>query len=155
MVIDDEESLVRLVTETLAELGYTAAGFTTSAAALDAFLADPGQFDAIITDESMPGMSGSDLIRRMRAVSPAIPILLVSGYLSTAVVRRAEEAGAREVLRKPLSAHHLAAALDRVLHASPAAPAVIANTPSASPRPFAGPKRRATASPSRARPSRR
>ncbi len=103
-------------TETLTELGYTTTGFTASASALAAFLADPEQFDAVITDESMPGTSGSELIRKMRAIRPTIPILLVSGYLSAAVVRSAMEAGASEVLKKPLSGRQLAASLDRVLH---------------------------------------
>lgn len=122
LVLDDEESLVRLVTETLADLGYAPVGFTTSAAALDAFLADPQQFDAVVTDESMPGMSGSELILKLRQVRPKIPILLVSGYLGTAVVRRAREAGADEVLRKPLSARELATSLDRVLQGAKARP---------------------------------
>jgi PAS domain S-box-containing protein len=120
LVLDDEESLVRLVTETLANLGYAPVGFTTSAAALDAFLADPQQFDAVVTDESMPGMSGSELILKLRQIRPKIPILLVSGYLGTAVVRRAREAGADEVLRKPLSARQLATSLDRVLQGAKA-----------------------------------
>jgi CheY-like chemotaxis protein len=115
LVVDDEESLVRLVTETLSELGYAPIGFTTGAAALDAFLADPKQFDAVITDESMPGMSGSELILKLRQIRPTVPIVLVSGYLGTAVVRRARGAGANEVLKKPLSASELATSLDRVL----------------------------------------
>ena len=73
MVIDDEEALVRLATETLTELGYSAVGFTSSAKAIAAFLADPEQFDAVITDESMPGASGSELIRKMRALRPRFP----------------------------------------------------------------------------------
>jgi len=115
LVVDDEESLVRLAAQTLSELGYTTAGFTASAMALDAFLANPDQFDAVITDESMPGTSGTELIRTMRTTRPTLPIVLVSGYLSAAVVRRAREAGASEVLRKPLSARQLAAALERAL----------------------------------------
>ncbi|TMH59762.1 MAG: PAS domain S-box protein [Betaproteobacteria bacterium] len=115
MVVDDEASLVRLVTETLTELGYRAVGFTASAAALDAFLADPMQFDAVITDESMPGASGSELIQKIRAIRPAIPILLVSGYLSAAVIQKARDAGATEVVKKPLSGRQLAEALDRIL----------------------------------------
>jgi DNA-binding NtrC family response regulator len=117
LVVDDEAPLVKLVTENLTEFGYTTVGFTASAAALAAFLADPFQFDAVITDESMPGTSGAELIRQMRAVRPTMPVLLVSGYLSAAVVQRAMEAGATEVLKKPLPAGQLAAALDRVLHA--------------------------------------
>jgi CheY-like chemotaxis protein len=115
LVVDDEESLVRLVTQTLTELGYTPVGFTASATAIKAFLADPQRFDAVITDESMPGTSGSELIRKLRAIRPKIPIVLVSGYLNAAVVQRAREAGADEVLKKPLSARELAMSLARVL----------------------------------------
>src|SRR5438270_1560025 len=115
LVVDDEESLVRLATQTLTELGYTPVGFTASATAVEAFLADPQRFDAVITDESMPGTSGSDLIRKVRAIRPEIPIVLVSGYLNAAVVQRAREAGADEVLKKPLAARDLATSLARVL----------------------------------------
>jgi len=115
LVVDDEESLVRLATQTLTELGYTPVGFTASAMAVEAFLADPKRFDAVITDESMPGTSGSELIRKMRAIRPEIPIVLVSGYLNAALVQRAWEAGADEVLKKPLSARDLATSLARVL----------------------------------------
>jgi nitrogen-specific signal transduction histidine kinase/CheY-like chemotaxis protein len=115
MVIDDEEALVRLATETLTELGYSSVGFTSSTKAIEAFLADPEQFNAVITDESMPGMSGSELVGKMRALRPTLPILLVSGYLSAAVIERAREAGATEVLKKPLPARQLQLALERVL----------------------------------------
>ena len=154
LIVDDEASLVRLTTETLTELGYTAVGFTVSAAALDAFLADPMQFDAVITDESMAGTSGSELIRRMRAIRPTMPIMLVSGYLSPAVVQRAREAGAIEVLKKPLSARKLAAALDAVLHAAKA-PGIKDAALSTLPYSAAEQRRRVTASHSRARPTRR
>jgi PAS domain S-box-containing protein len=117
LIVDDEEPLVRLATETLEELGYVAVGFTSSAAALAAFRTEPERFDAVITDERMPGMSGSALIREIRGIRRAIPILLVSGYVGGEVVRRALESGADEVLKKPLSAHELATSLARVLHA--------------------------------------
>ena len=117
LVVDDEAALVTLTTERLAELGYAPAGFTSSAAALAAFMADPDRFEAVVTDESMPGMSGAELIRKIRAARARLPILLVSGYLSTDVIRRARDAGANEVLKKPLSAGELAEALARVLEA--------------------------------------
>ena len=80
LVVDDEEPLVQLATETLAELGYRPVGFTSSAAALEAFRADPLGFDAVITDERMPGMSGSTLIREVRAIRAGIPTMLMSGF---------------------------------------------------------------------------
>ena len=118
LIVDDEQALVTLVSQMLTDVGYAPAGFTASAAALAAFRAAPGRFDAVITDESMPGRSGSELIREIRAIRPHIPIVLVSGYLSAAVVESARDAGASEVLRKPLSARDLTAALDRLLRAA-------------------------------------
>jgi PAS domain S-box-containing protein len=115
LVVDDEEPLVKLATRTLEELGYAPVGFTSSAAALAAFRADPQRFDAVITDERMPGMSGSALIREVRGIRNGIPIVLMSGYIGGAVASQAREAGAEEVLKKPLSARDLAASLARVL----------------------------------------
>ncbi|HWZ72551.1 MAG TPA: PAS domain-containing protein [Casimicrobiaceae bacterium] len=158
LVVDDEESLVRLATQTLTELGYSPVGFTASATAIEAFLADPQRFDAVITDESMPGTSGSELIRKLRSIRPKIPIVLVSGYLNPAVVQRAREAGADEVLKKPLSARELAMSLARVLesraeHApnitlSPGEAAAKAMSPAHASPPRAAPaRRRKTAAP--------
>jgi PAS domain S-box-containing protein len=115
LVIDDEAPLVDLVTEALAGLGYMPVGYTSSPAALVAFNADPRRFDAVVTDESMPGTSGSELIRKIRQIRPEIPALLVSGYLGAAVAQRARDAGADDVLKKPLSMQELAASLARVL----------------------------------------
>src|SRR5258708_1443682 len=117
LVVDDEEPLVRLATRTLEELGYVPVGFTSSRAALAAFRADPQRFDAVVTDERMPGVSGSTLIREVRGIREAIPVVLMSGYVGDAVARQARDAGVAEVLRKPLSAHDLATSLARVLHA--------------------------------------
>jgi PAS domain S-box-containing protein len=154
LIVDDEESLVRLATETLTELGYAPVGYTSSAAAFEAFSADPKRFDAMVTDASMPGMSGSELIRKVRKIRPAIPILLVSGYLSAAVVRRAREAGADEVLKKPLFARELASSLAGVLHAAAGRPRQDVGV-SASTRPEGGRRRRSAATRSTARPARR
>jgi PAS domain S-box-containing protein len=115
LVVDDEEPLVKLATRTLEELGYAPIGFTSGTAALAAFRADPERFDAVITDERMPGMSGSTLIRTVRGIRDRIPIVLMSGYIGGAVARQAREAGAEEVLKKPLSARDLATSLARVL----------------------------------------
>src|SRR5262249_52460517 len=115
LVVDDEEPLVRLATRTLQELGYVPLGFTSSAAALDAFRADPRRFDAVITDERMPDMSGTALIREVRRIRRSVPILLISGYVGGAVAFDAREAGADDVVKKPLLANELATSLARVL----------------------------------------
>ena len=102
--------------ETLEELGYAPVGFTSSSAALEAFRADPHAFDVLITDERMPGMSGSALIREVRGIRAGIPVVLMSGFTAGTVSSRAREAGADEVLKKPLTGRELATSLARVLH---------------------------------------
>ena len=119
LVVDDEESLLTLVCETLEDLGYVPIGFTSGIEAIAAFRADPKQFDLVISDERMPGLPGSTLIQEMRRIQRAIPILLVSGYVGGMVTSRAYNAGATEVLKKPLSASELAAAVARVLPPQP------------------------------------
>jgi CheY-like chemotaxis protein len=115
LVVDDEEPLLKLVIRTLEELGYAPVGFASGTAALEAFRAEPGLFHAVVTDERMPGLSGSELIREVRAIRPAIPTLLVGGYIGGQVTALALEAGADEVLKKPLLARELATSLARVL----------------------------------------
>jgi CheY-like chemotaxis protein len=152
LVVDDEASLLRLATETLSELGYAPVAFRASAAALAVFLADPDRFDAVITDESMPGLTGSELIRKIRAVRPQIPVVLMTGLANAAVIQRAKDAGATEVLRKPLSARQLATAVERVLHE--ARPPVTGNPAARSTPRAAQPQRRGSGS-SRTRRARR
>lgn len=119
LIVDDEQPLVDLTATTLRELGYEPLGCTSSAAALEVFRDNPDRFDAVITDERMPGMSGSALIREVRRVRSSIAILLVSGYVGGLVAGRAYNEGADEVLKKPLSARELATSLARVLQAHP------------------------------------
>ncbi len=115
MIVDDEQSLVELAEEVVARIGYEPVGFVSSTAALQAFCAAPERFDAIITDEMMPDLVGTELARQIRAVRPAIPILLMSGRAVASVVDRAAEVGVDEVLRKPLHTRDIAEALARVL----------------------------------------
>jgi PAS domain S-box-containing protein len=115
LLVDDEEPLVRLMTDTLSDIGYVVVGFTSSLDALAAFTAHPDRFDAVVTDERMPGLSGTALIRAVREIRPSIPVLLASGYVGADVAERARAAGADAVLSKPLAAAELAGALARVL----------------------------------------
>jgi CheY-like chemotaxis protein len=124
MVVDDEEPLVELATRILGNLGYAPVGFTSSVAALAAFRADPERFDALITDERMPEMSGLALIREMRGTRSALPVVLMSGFLETMPAKGSESGSgdapeatfADEVVQKPLLALDLARSLARALH---------------------------------------
>jgi CheY-like chemotaxis protein len=119
MIIDDEAALVALAEEMLAELGYEPVGFNSSVSALRAFREDPRRFDLILTDEAMPDLVGTELARGILQVTPAMPIVLMSGYGGSGLAQRAAAIGVREVLRKPLQRRDLAESLARVLgHAS-------------------------------------
>ncbi len=111
LLVDDEEALVRLGEEMIAGLGYEPVGFTSSAAALEAFRATPERFDAVLSDESMPEMTGSELARAIRTIRDDIPIVLMSGYVTAALAHRARDAGVLDVLAKPLVARDIARSL--------------------------------------------
>jgi CheY-like chemotaxis protein len=108
MVVDDEEALVQLAEEKLAELGYEPVGFSSAEAALAAFEANPARFDALLTDHMLPAMPGSELARRVLAIRPGLPVILMSGNLGERAESEAREAGVRATLHKPLGLQELA-----------------------------------------------
>lgn len=115
MVVDDERPLVELAEELLAELGYEPVGFDSGERALEAFMADPQRFDAVLTDEMMPGLAGSELARRLLAVRADLPVILVSGNVGAALEQRVRDAGVVALLRKPLGLRDLAESLAQTL----------------------------------------
>ena len=115
LVVDDEKPLVELATDMLEELGYRVVGCTSSAEALAVFTLDPDRFQAVLSDEMMPGMTGSQLAHAMRLLRPRMPILIMTGYAGSNVVGRARAAGVEIVLKKPVSMRDLADAVARAL----------------------------------------
>jgi CheY-like chemotaxis protein len=117
MILDDERVLVAVAEETLAQLGYEPVGFDSSVAALQAFRAEPKRFDLVLSDETMPGLTGTELAREIRQLRPDIPIILMSGYSGPQLSERAQAAGVIDVLRKPLVRRDIADPVARALHA--------------------------------------
>jgi PAS domain S-box-containing protein len=115
MIVDDERPLLALAEEIIADLGYEPVGFESSGAALEAFLAKPQRFDAVLTDEAMPDLVGTELAHEIRRIRFAVPIILMSGYRAAQLASRAAEIGVNEVLRKPLHRRDLAESLARAL----------------------------------------
>jgi len=111
LIVDDEEALVRLAEEMLAGLGYEPIGFTSSLAALASARLTPDRFQLVVTDEAMPEMAGTELARALPVLRPGLPVLLVSGYVTPALIARARDAGVLEVLAKPLARTELARGL--------------------------------------------
>jgi PAS domain S-box-containing protein len=115
MVVEDERPLMALLCEVLKRLGYKPAGFADGSAALAEFEARSGRFDALITDEIMPGLAGTELAAALRRQRADLPVVLVSGYIGPMISERAIAAGIREILKKPVQTRELAAALARAL----------------------------------------
>jgi PAS domain S-box-containing protein len=115
LLVDDEEALVRIGEEMLAKLGYEPVGLTSSLAALATFRATPERFNAVLSDETMPDMTGSELVQEIRKIRSDIPIVLMSGFVSPALSARAQEAGVLDVLAKPLLSRDIARSLARAL----------------------------------------
>jgi len=118
MIVDDERPLVALAEEITAQLGYEPVGFDSSRAALEAFSAQPQRFDAVLTDEAMPDLVGTEFASEIRRLRPAIPIILMSGYGGAQLTKRAAEIGVNEVLRKPLHRRDLAESLAHALESA-------------------------------------
>jgi PAS domain S-box-containing protein len=117
MIVDDERALVALAEETLAGLGYDPVGFDSSIAALQSFRAEPNRFDLVLTDETMPDLTGTEIASEIRQLRPEIAIILMSGYGGPQLSERALAAGIIDVLRKPLVRRNIAESVARAMHA--------------------------------------
>jgi PAS domain S-box-containing protein len=115
MIVDDEAALLALAEETLAELAYEPIGFSSASSALAAFREAPHRFDIVLTDEVMPGITGTDLAVEIRQLRPDIPIILTSGYAPLPLQERAHAVGIREILNKPLLRTDIAECFKRIL----------------------------------------
>ena len=113
LVVDDEEVLVAVTVEILKRAGYEPVACIDAAAAIAAF--ETGRVDAVIADEVMPGLSGTQLAIRLRRRRADLPFVLVSGYTGPQLAERALGAGISEVLKKPVQSRELAAAVARAL----------------------------------------
>ena len=114
LYVDDEEPLVYLTTQVLGRLGYEVTGFTEAEAALQAFLAEPDRFDVIITDLSMPRLSGRDLAARILQVRPKLPVILATGYIRPQDTESARSLGIRDLILKPNTVEDLGHTLHRI-----------------------------------------
>lgn len=114
LVVDDDSLMLPMVEEMLAGLGYEPVGYAAPEPALAAFRADPARFDAALLDQRMPGMSGTELARALRAVRGDLPVILSTGFHGGELSEQAQRAGVMEILAKPYAAGELGAALARV-----------------------------------------
>jgi len=115
MYVDDDEALVFLVKRLLTRKGYRVVTFTDPLQALAALRDDRSACDLLVTDYNMPGYSGVDLLREVKALMPALPVALASGYVTPEIERDAVAAGARALIHKPNDVDELCATVQKLL----------------------------------------
>lgn len=108
LFVDDEEVLVEMGRTMLERMGYKVTGITDSRAALDTFTRQPEQFDLVITDQTMPGMTGMELARAIFQIRPEMPVILCTGYSNLVTEESALANGIRAFALKPLIKKDLA-----------------------------------------------
>jgi PAS domain S-box-containing protein len=118
MFVDDEVSIVKWAKDMLEELGYMVSVFTNGPEALQAFKQEPDQFDVMVTDQTMPGMTGELLARQVMRIRPGFPVILCSGFSYTMNEEKALAMGLRAYLTKPVLMGDLAQALQVALDRS-------------------------------------
>ncbi|HKP57852.1 MAG TPA: ATP-binding protein [Polyangiales bacterium] len=121
LFIDDEASLAKLAVVHLQRLGYRVDAYTRPADALAAFRVDPKRFDLVITDYSMPEMTGIEVAEQLFRMRPDVAIALVTGYARQADLEQARALGVREIILKPFSIEEFGPIVQRLLSESASA----------------------------------
>jgi PAS domain S-box-containing protein len=115
LLVDDEDTIVQLGKKILETLGCKVTAFTSSNAAWEAFRKEPENYDAVITDQTMPEFTGLELSKKILGIRPDIPIILATGYSETVNEEQAKKAGITKYIMKPLAITELAKAAESVL----------------------------------------
>jgi CheY-like chemotaxis protein len=115
LFVDDEHFLAELGRERLERLGYVVTALTDATDALKLFSRDPSQFNLVITDQSMPKLTGLHLARKLLKIRSDIPIILCTGHSDSVTPEKVRGTGIKEFLMKPLGNQELAWVVRRVL----------------------------------------
>lgn len=115
LVVDDEPLLVKIYKKQLEICGYSVTGATDSRDALEKFSAQPEQFDLLITDQTMPSLSGVELAKEVQKIRPTLPIILCTGHSDVVSKEDALAMGIRKYVSKPIYGDELFQAIREVL----------------------------------------
>ena len=119
LLVDDEIRLLDAISQILAKKGYQVKGLTDPLAALNTFKEKPGQFDLIISDVTMPHMTGIQLAREIKSIDPGIPIILCSGFGSIITRQQIKNLGVNDFITKPINKIKLTMLVRKVLDSRP------------------------------------
>lgn len=107
LIVDDEAFLVKVTQRQLENLGYRVTGTTDSKDALKKIRTDPDGFDLLITDQTMPGLTGADLARAVKELKPTMPIILCTGHSSVLTKEKSQAMGIDRYIGKPVMGNEL------------------------------------------------
>lgn len=111
LLVDDEEIILSILQRTLERSGYAVEAIKDSKDALDLFNSSPDEFDLVITDLTMPGMTGVDLVKKLIGIRPDVRIILCTGFSDVINEQEAKSLGIRELLLKPSGTGELMSAI--------------------------------------------
>ena len=115
LAVDDEPAIIAMLKRGLETMGYHVDGYTDSMAALEAFLGAPDAYDAILTDQTMPRLTGLELAQRAIKMKPGIPVMLITGFSESVDEQITRSAGIRAFLFKPAPPRKIAEQLRKIL----------------------------------------
>src|SRR6185312_6931872 len=117
LIVDDEPQVSSMLAKMLGRIGYRVDCFNSAPAAVEAFKREPGKWSLLITDQTMPQMTGLELAKRILAQSPNLPVILCSGYTDNISNDMLAAAGIRAFLTKPVDHANLARLIRELLAA--------------------------------------
>ncbi len=115
LLVDDEEPIAKLEKQMLERLGYRVTPRISSVEALNAFRANPNTYDLVVTDMTMPNMTGVMLTKKLISINPEIPVIICTGFSEKMSQDKIEEIGAKGLLMKPIVKAELAKLVRKVL----------------------------------------
>ncbi len=118
LLVDDEQAIARMEAQMFTRLGYQVTTRCSSVDALETFKAQPGAYDLVITDMTMPNMTGEQLARELLAIQPLLPILICTGFSERIDQDKAASIGVKALLMKPISLAEISRTVRKVLNES-------------------------------------
>lgn len=115
LIVDDEESISTLLKRMLEQFGYVTEAFNATLEALDAFAINPSKYDLVITDLTMPHLTGLDFAKKIQDIRPDTPVIMTTGFSNKLADVRLEDYNIKYVLEKPVAMRDLALAVRNVL----------------------------------------
>ena len=122
LLVDDEPAIIKMEKKVLERLGYHVTAWAGSMDALNNFKADPDKFDLMITDMTMPDMTGIQLSNEIKAIRPNIPVVICTGFSDQINPKKSRELGIQGYVLKPVIRREIAAMIRKVLAISSSHP---------------------------------